>query len=138
MAHRILKQSETTVVVKVWGTGSTDTIAIATEFLSPTMIVSGTPTANIIFATWAVSAGAADIITVTRNSIPVFNLYQNGQFDLGGNFSHPDDTGNTSDTVVTITGTGVIYLTYRKVAGWKSKIEPETYGPYDNPAAVGA
>lgn len=138
MSHRIIKQTETMAIVKVWGTASSDTITLATELLSSTMVVDGTPTVNITGVTWYSSAGASDGVTVTRNSIPVFNLYMNGQLDLGGNNGISDDTGNTSDIVVTIVGTGGCYLTLRKVAGYKSKIEPETFGSYDNTTVVGS
>ena len=70
--------------------------------------------------------------------MPVLNLHQNGDLDFGGNGGFTDDTENTSNIVVSIVGTGGCYLTLRKVAGYKSKIEPETFGPYDNTTAVGA
>lgn len=138
MAHRIIKQTETMALIKVWGTGSTDTITLNSDLLSSTTVVQGTPTVNITGITWYVSAGATDNVTVTRNSIPVFNLYMNGQLDLAGNNGISDDTANTSDIVITIGGTGGCYLTVRKVAGYKSKIEPETFGQYDNTTAVGS
>jgi hypothetical protein len=135
MSHRVMYQTETKAVVKVWGTASADTITLATELLSPTMIVQGTPTVNIIGVTWFVTDGASDSVAVVRNSIPVFNLTKNGQFDLK---DISDDTANTSDIVVNITGTGGCYLTLRKTAGYKSKIEPETFGSYDNTTVVGS
>lgn len=135
MSHRVMYQTETKAVVKVWGTASADTITLATELLSPTMIVQGTPTVNIIGVTWFVTDGASDGVAVVRNSIPVFNLTKNGQFDL---IDISDDTANTSDIVVNITGTGGCYLTLRKTAGYKSKIEPETFGSYDNTTVVGS
>jgi hypothetical protein len=138
MAFRIIKQTETLAIVKVWGTNSTDTIVLATDLLSSTMIVSGTPTVNITYVQWYVSAGASDNVTVTRNAIPVFNLYQNGDLDFAGNGGFADDTGNTSSIVVTITGTGGCYLTLRKAAGYLSKVQPERYGSYDNTASTTA
>ena len=138
MSKRVLKQTDTLAVVKVWGTGSTDTISLATDLLSPTAVINGTPKVNISHVTWGVTPGASDQVTVTRNSVPVFNLYQNGQFDLSGNGGWAEDTENTSNIVVTFTGTGFLYLTLRKAAGYQSKVEPEYFGQYDNPTAVGS
>lgn len=125
-------------VVKVWGTDSNATVALATDLLSSTMVVSGTPTVNITGVTWYCSPASSDSVIVTRNSIPVFNLYMNGQLDLSGNNGITEDTGNTSNIVVAIVGTGGIYLTLRKTAGYASKIEPWSFGSYDNTAAVGS
>ena len=138
MSFRFIKQTETMAIVKVWGTNSTDTITLATDLLSPTMVIQGTPKVNIGFITWYVSPGASDSVNIVRNSVPVLNLHQNGDLDFGGNGGFTDDTENTSNIVVSIVGTGGCYLTLRKVAGYKSKIEPETFGPYDNTTAVGA
>lgn len=139
MAKRILKQTETLAVVKVSGTGSSDTITLNTDLLSSTMVVDGTPRVNIVYAQWNISPGASDTIVVTRGGTPVLNLYQNaGELDLGGNGGYSDDTGNDQPLVVTITGTGNLYLTLRKVSGYKSKIETAEFGPYDNTTAVGS
>lgn len=138
MSFRIIKQTETMAIVKVWGTNSTDTIALATDLLSPTMVVQGTPTVNISYITWYVSPGASDSVNIVRNSIPVLNLHQNGDLDFAGNGGFNEDTANTSNVVVSIVGNGGCYITFRKVAGYKSKIEPETFGPNDNTTVVGA
>lgn len=139
MAYRVMYQTETKAVVKVWGTGSSDTITLATDLLSTTMTVTGTPTVNITQVMWFVSnVSGADAVTVTRNSVPVFNLYQNGQLDFAGEGGFSDDTANTSNIVVSIVGTGGCYLMLRKVAGYSSKLEPEKFGSYDNPAVVGS
>jgi hypothetical protein len=137
MPITVLKQTETLAVVKVFGAGGT--ITLATDLLSPTMIVQGTPTVNIAYAQWNISGGAADRIVVTRNAVAVLNLAQNaGELDMSGNGGWAETTGNTSNIVVTTTGVGEVYLTLRKVAGYKSRIEPETFGSYDNPAVVGS
>lgn len=134
----VLKQTETMAIVKVYGTASSYTVTLNTDLLSPTTIVQGTPTVNIIGVTWFVSSGASDAITVTRGGTPVMNLYMNGQLDLAGNNGISDTVGNTSDIAVTIAGTGAIYLVLRKAAGYKSKIEPEIFGQYDSTTAVGS
>jgi hypothetical protein len=137
MPISILKQTETIAVVKVFGAGGT--INLSTDLLSPTMIIQGTPTVNIIFAQWNISPGAADVISVTRNGISVLNLHQNaGELDLSGNGGYADTTGNTFPLVVTITGLGEAYFTLRKASGYKSRIEPETFSSYDNTSVVGS
>lgn len=127
-------------IVKVWGlTGTTnDTITLATDLLSPTMVISGTPTVNIAGITWGVTPAASDLITITRTSVPIAYLYQNGQMDFSGEWGISEDTNNTADINVTIVGSGVCYITLRKIAGYASKIEPWIYGPYDNTTVVGA
>lgn len=138
MAHRVLKQTETMAIVKVWGlTGTTnDTITLATDLLSSTMQISGTPTVNITGISWSVTPGASDLITITRNAVPVGYYYKNGQMDFAGNWGISEDTNNTNDIAVTIVGSGVCYILVRKVAGYKSMVNPETYGSYDNTAST--
>ena len=139
MSKALIKQTETMEVWKIWGISSSDTITLATDCLSPTMTVTGTPTVNINFVTWSVSNGAGpDVVRVTRNSEEILTLYQNGQLDFAGNGGFSDNRQNTSDIIVTITGTGQCYLTLRKVTGWSSKIETAQYGPYDNTTIVGS
>ena len=139
MAKRILKMTETLAVVKISGTGSSDTITLNTDLLSSTMVVDGTPRVNIAYVQWNVSSAASDTITITRGGTPVLNLYQNaGELDLSGNGGYSDDTGNDQPLVVTITGTGNLYLTLRKVSGYKSKIETAQFGSYDNTTVVGS
>lgn len=139
MAKRVLKQTETVAVVKISGTGSTDTVTLNSDLLSSTMVVDGTPRANIIYAQWNISPGASDTIVVTRGGTPVLNLYQNaGELDMGGNGGYSDDTNNDQPLVCTITGTGNLYLTLRKVSGYKSKVETSEFGPHDNTTAVGS
>jgi len=132
MPKQIIRQTETICVYKIWGDG--DTIDLTTDLLSPTMELSGTPvpTVNIIALSWWVSPGAGDTVTITRNSVQLFNLYQNGQLDLGGNYGHVDNIQNTSNIVIAIAGSGGCFLTLRKAAGYRSFIQPETYSVYDN------
>jgi hypothetical protein len=131
MAVTILKQTETLAVVKFDGVGGT--LTLATNLLSPTMVVQGTPTVNITYAQWNISGGASDKIVVVRGGTTVLNLAQNaGELDMSGNGGWAETTKNTDNIVVTTTGTGECYLTLRKVAGFKSKIQPETYGPNDD------
>ena len=139
MAKQIIKKTEALAVVKVSGTDVTETISLSTDLLASTEIVQGAPAVNVIFAQWNISQAARDTIAVTRGGLPVLNLYQNsGEIDMGGNGGYADNTNNTSDLVVSITGTGNLYITLRKVSGYVQKIETAQFGAYDNSAVVGA
>lgn len=139
MAKQIIKKTEALAVVKVSGTDVTETISLSTDLLASTEIVQGAPVVNVIFAQWNVSQAAGDTIAVTRGGLPVLNLYQNsGEIDMGGNGGYADNTNNTSDLVVSITGTGNLYITLRKVSGYTQKIETAKFGAYDNTSVVGA
>jgi hypothetical protein len=134
MAKNILKLTEGQAIVKINGTG-TETITLATELLSPTQIIDGTPTVGIQFLQW--STGGS--ILVQRNSATIFEMYNgSGVMDLSGHWGAIDNTYATHDITVTITGGGTCLLSLRKSAGYTSKIEPWAYGQYDNPNVVGS
>lgn len=134
MAKTVMKLTETLAIVKISGTAP-ETISLATDLLSPTQIVSGTPKVGIGYLSWTTGGN----IKISRNSVDVYDLYTNtGEFDLSGNGGMLDTINGTSDLVVTITTGGVIFLTLRKIEGYASKIEPNRFGQYDNPAAVGS
>lgn len=137
MAKKLLKVTETNCTVKMWGTNSTDTLAIATDLKRSSETVVGTPLVNITAITWF-TAGNNDHIHVLRNGEMVLTLSDCGQLDLNGNFSISDDTNNNSDIQVVVTGAGGVYLSLRKLSGYASHIEPEFFGSYDNPSVAGA
>ena len=138
MAKRILKQTETLTVVKVWGTNITETISLNSDLLSSTMTIDGTPRANIAFVTCYTDPNPTDKVTITRNSVPVLILYGVDQIDFSGNFGISEDTENASNLVITITGSGGVYLNLRKVSGYASKIETAQYSVYDDTNVVGS
>lgn len=135
----IMKLTETLAIVKVTGVGNA-TIFLNTQasdgLLSPTQTLSGTLKVGIGFLNWS----ASEPITIVRNSVEVFKLHLNAnEFDLSGNGGMLDLTQSDKDIVVTMgAGGGVCFLTLRKMGGYASKIEPERYGQYDNPAVVGS
>jgi hypothetical protein len=134
MAKTIMKLTETSAIVKISGTGA-ETITLNTDLLSTTQTVSGTPKVGIGYLTWT----TGENIVIARNGVTVYTLFTNtGEFDLSGNGGMLDIIQGTSNLVVTITGDGVIFLTLRKIEGYASKIEPEKFGSYDNPAVVGS
>jgi arginine repressor len=134
MAKRIMKLTDTLAIVKVVGTGS-ETIALGVDLLPTTQIVSGTPTVGIGFIQWTCGTS----VTVARGGVNVMELHTNeGSFDLAGNGGMLDTQNGTSDLVVTIAGGGTVFITLRKMSGYASKIEPEKFGQYDDPTAVGS
>ena len=136
----ILKKTHQEAVVKVAGTAAAGTISLASDLL-PTgqALDGGTQTVNIVGVTWT---GAADgIVTVTRNSVVVMTLQANaaGALEFNGQMMLPDTIENTSDVVVTISGAQAeCWLRLRKVGGYKTTVEPEQFGIYDNPAVAGS
>lgn len=136
----ILKKTHQEAVVKVAGTAAAGTVALATDLL-PTgqALDGGTQTVNIVGVTWTGATGG--IITITRNSVVVMTLQTDaaGALDFGGQMMLPDTIQNTSDVVVTISGAQAeCWLRLRKVGGYKTTVEPEQFGIYDNPAVVGS
>jgi hypothetical protein len=134
MAKTVMKLTETLAIVKISGAG-TETITLNSDLLSPTQTVSGTPKVGIGFINWT----AGGDVTITRNSVEIYKLYQNtGEFDLSGNGGMLDTIQGTSNIAVTIVTGGVVFLTLRKIEGYASMIEPWRFGSYDNTGAVGS
>ena len=118
----ILKLTNTEAIIKVTGIATdTTTISLATDLLSGTEIVSGTPKVNIAaMVCYGIPGGYA---TVARGGVTVLNAVNDGlqMIDLTGHPFVPDTTGNTSDIVVTInTQQCQVYVYLKKVAGYKT------------------
>lgn len=135
----ILKKTHQEVTVKVAGTAAASTVALADLVATGQALDGATQTVNIIGATWT---GAADgVITITRNSVVIMTLQANaaGMLYFDGQSMVPDSIQNTSDIVITVSGAQAeVWLKLRKVSGYKTTIEPEQFGPYDNPAVAGS
>ena len=136
----VLKNANQESIVKVAGTAASATITLATDLLATTQALDGgTQTANIFGVTWTGASGG--IVTITRNSVVVMTLQADaaGMLEFGGQNMIPDTIGNTSDIVVTISGAQAeCWLKIRKVGGYATKVEPATYGSYDDTTRVGA
>ena len=137
MAKNILRLDEKKAVVKLTGSGvsTTETVTLATDLLSTTQSVSGTPKVNILGFMWLGAAAAT--ITITRNGTTIATISDSsGQMDfMTGEFV--ENINNTSDIVVTIAGTAQIWMTLRKDSGYASKIETPEFSVYDNTNQVG-
>lgn len=139
MSKKVLKLVHQEAVIKVWGAaGTSETITLA-DLIAPGQVVSGTPTVNIVGVTW--TGQNETVITVTRAAERVLTLPSTGSstIDFSGQALPPDSVENTSDLVIAITGgVGEIWIKLRKIEGYATTVEPEQFGPYDNPLVAGA
>ena len=137
MPKAIIKNTNAIAVVKLWGTNTTETLSLA-ELLDDTEVLVGTQIVNVASVTWYCDPAANSHIHISRNSVEIFDLYQNGQFDMNGNYSFVDNIENTSGFSFTFNGNGGVYLTLRKAAGYELTVEEWKFGQYDNPTIRGA
>lgn len=140
IAKTILKKTHQEAVVKVAGTAAAGTISLASDILAVGQALDGaTQTVNIVGVTW--TGAPTGVITITRNGTTVMTLQADaaGALEFNGQMMLPDTIANTSDVVVTISGAQAeCWLRLRKVGGYKTTIEPEQFGIYDNPAVAGS
>lgn len=139
-AKTIMRKTHGEAVVKVAGTAAAETISLANDLLPTGQALDGdTQAVNIIGVTWT---GASDgIVSIARNGVVVMTLQANaaGQMDFGGQMMIPDSINQTKDIVVTISGAQAeCWLKLRKVSGYKTLIQPEQFGSYDDPTSASA
>lgn len=134
-----LRNTNQETIIKFSGaSGDTGTITIANLGASTQARNSDTPTVNMVRI---IASGITNSnLTITRGGVTVFVGSPGAVIELefiSNGFS--DSVNNTSDLVFTI-GTAAVtgYMTLRKLAGWSTKVENETYGAYDDPTRVGA
>lgn len=96
----------------------------------------GVPTVDIIGMHW--SGLANSVITIKRNNVIIAELSCTvpGSLDFRDK-DFRDTVNNTSDIVVTSTGSAQLWLYLRKGAGYVSKVETAQFGPYDNTTLIG-
>lgn len=136
----ILKNTEVESIVKVAGTAAATTITLDVDLLSSTQVLDGTnQTAAISGLQW--SGASNGIIEISRNSVVIATLQANaaGALEMGGQSMIPDATEKQSDIVVTISGAQAeVWIKFKKLTGYTSKVETSIYGQYDDPTRVGA
>lgn len=138
MALTILRKTPQKVAVKVAGGAGADTIALATDLLHPTEVVSGTPTVNILGLHWTGAANGVATITRDNTIIATLTGATAGEL-LFSDSEFTDNVNNTSNIVVTISGGQMeVWMLLRKQSGYTSKIETAQFGSYDNPNVVGS
>ena len=137
MAKTILRKTPQKVAVKVYGSGVSETISLATDCLHTTEVVDGTPAVNILALHW--TGAAAGVATITRNSVVISTLLGAAGGELLFNDADfVDNIENTSNIVVATTGQMEVWLSLRKQSGYSSKIETAQFSVYDNTAVVGS
>ena len=140
VSKTILRNVHQEAAVKVAGDGGTATIDLSVDLLNPGLVLDGnTQAVNIVSVVWSGSAGG--IVTVSRNNVVVMTLQANaaGMLFFDGQTMVAESTENTSDIVVTVSGAQAeCWLKLRKVSGYKTTVEPDQFGHYDNPLVAGS
>ena len=140
VAKTIMKKTHQEAIVKLAGTGAAATIDLSADLVAAGQALDGsTQKASITGVTWT---GAADgVVTITRNSVVIMTLQANaaGMLEFVGQSMIPDNIEEASDIVVTISGAQAeCWLKLRKVSGYKTTVEPEQFGSYDDPTVAGS
>lgn len=144
IVKHILKKSSSEVVVRLTGSPSdTTTLDIAgADFLAADQALEAgvTQLVNINGVTWDGENDA--LITVDRGGVRILTMQGTAaaSFNFDGQDMPPLNIENDQNVVVTFGGTGVggVFLKFRKVAGYASKIETAAFGQYDDETAVGS
>lgn len=137
----VIKKTHQEAVVKVAGTAAAATISLATDLVAAGQIADTEASQNvsIVGVTWT---GATNgIVEIKRNDVVIMTLQANaaGMLYFDGQSMIPETVESLSNIVVTISGAQAeCWLKLRKVSGYKTTVEPEQYGPYDDPTIVGA
>lgn len=137
----ILKKTHQEAVIKIAGTGAAATISLVDDIVAAGQVADeeASQSATIVGVTWT---GAANgVVEIKRNDAVIMTLQANaaGMLYFDGQSMIPDAVESLSDVVVTISGAQAeCWLKLRKTGGYKTTVEPEQYGPYDDPTIVGA
>ena len=115
------------------------TITIANLAAASQARNSDTPKVNIVRFVCTGEVGSAvivqrdikTIIACAPENVPFLDLPSMG---ISENQNNDADIVIQNQVAKQVTG----YITLRKVQGWSSKVEPETYGAYDDTSRVGA
>jgi len=136
----IIKKVHQEAVVKVAGTSAAATISLSTDIVAAGQVTDGdTQRVTITGVSWTGADGG--IISIARNSVVVMTLQANaaGFLDFSGQNMIPDNINEDKDVIVTISGAQAeCWLRLRKISGYKTTIEPEQFGPYDDPSVAGS
>lgn len=135
----VLKKVHQEAVVKVAGTAAAATIDLSADLVAAGQALDG-DTQNVVITGTVWTGNTDGVITITRGGVTVMTLQANaaGALEFGGQSMIPDTVGATDDIVVTISGAQAeCWLKLRKVSGYKTTVEPEQFGSYDDPTTAG-
>lgn len=131
--------NQETVIHFTSSAAESGTITIANLTASTQARNAANPVVNIVKFICMGELGSK--VTVNRNSkIVLACAPENAPYSEFNAWGIPVNNDNTFDIVVTngaakdVTG----FLVLRKIAGWDTKVEPATYGAYDDVTRVGA
>jgi hypothetical protein len=129
----VTKLTTTDAIVRVVATTAADNATI--DLQTDLKMANETLGANQSVYITAVLSSTNDSIKVQRNSVTVADLYGTNQF-LEAEWALTDQS--THDIILTFAGPGTIMMHLKKVSGYNTPFEPEQFGSYDNPNAVGS
>ena len=137
----VLKLTHQEAIVKVEGTAAAATVDLSVDLVpvSGQVLDGDTQRVNIVGVMWSGATGGQ--IQITRNGKVIKTMVTDSAdyHDYSGQDMCPESIENASDIVVTMSGAqGECWLKLRKISGYKTTIEPEQFGPYDNPAVAGS
>lgn len=136
----VMKKTHQEAIVKVAGTADTSTINLTTDLLASGQVLDGaTQSVNIVGVMW--SGAPTGQIQIRRNNVVIKTMIADSAdyHDYSGQDMCPENINNTFPIVVVVSGAQAeCWLKLRKVGGYKTTIEPEQFGPYDNPAVSGS
>ena len=136
----VLRNTHQETIVKVAGTAATAPIDISAAIIAPGQALTSGGTPKVSIVGYVVSTLAGATVTVTRNGVNVITVPGGVndvvRFNENGFMDNIQEDQNID---VTIAGAEAqIYLILRKTAGYSTKIEPATFGAYDDETAVGS
>jgi len=134
----ILKLTERDAVVKIAGDAGSSTIDLSVDLLKPNEVAAAEQNVSIAGAQWTGTVDGLAVISRNGVTIMTLNAGASGALEMNGQMMIPDTIQDTSDIVVTITGTAMeVWLRLKKTNGYTSAIETSEFGQYDNPTVVG-
>jgi len=140
MTLTTLKNTNQETVIHFASTAAeSGTITIANLTASTQARNADTPVVDIV--KWTMTGELGSHVRVTRNGSSVISAApENAPYMEANAWGIPLNIANTSDIVINNNSakdvTGILVL--RKQAGWSTKVEPATYGAYDDVTRVGA
>ena len=136
----ILSKTHKEAVIKAVSdtAGGSVTYTLNSDLINSNQVVSGTPKVCIHTVSWTGAPNST--IVISRGGATIMSLQANnsGTLFFDGQTMSLENTMDTSDIVLTFVGQAECWLRLHKTAGYVSTIEPERFGPYDNPTAVGS
>jgi hypothetical protein len=134
----VLKNTNQEAIIKVAGTDGSVTIDLLQLVAATQEVIEADQVVNLVSVAWTGLTGST--VTITRNLVNVISVNAAGSdiIDMAGR-GYVDTTENTSNLTVSIAGAEAqTWITLRKASGYATKVEPATYGAYDDPTRVGA